>query len=105
MRSLFLLLLGSPLVLCAPLFGLDLGSLFDDDSNNATSDATPTPVSASTVNDQLVRPALFAQLAYCDTELVDNRTNLDTIVPGMKVLQSGGNDGTIPLCAFLVPFA
>lgn len=76
--------------LSAPIFGF--GS-----SDEAT--GAPTPVSLATVNSTLLRPALFARAAYCSSSSL---TSWSCGLPcdslsGVTFLQSGGNQGTIPL--------
>jgi len=94
-------LLALQLVSAAPLDRGRLGrgiisSIFGSSSgNNATSTETPTTVSNTTI-DTFVRPALFAQTAYCSTPQVESGS-IDTLIPGVEILQAGGNDGTIPL--------
>ncbi|KAF7342564.1 Lipase-3 domain-containing protein [Mycena sanguinolenta] len=78
-----------PLTLAAPLFGLG--------SSEAT--GAPTPMSLSTVNTTLLRPALFARAAYCSSASLSSWScgaPCDSLA-GVTFLQDGGNQGTIPL--------
>ncbi|KII86000.1 hypothetical protein PLICRDRAFT_44456 [Plicaturopsis crispa FD-325 SS-3] len=84
------LLCALPLVLARPT-GLAVSRA---DNDNST--APPTTVSAQSAAAAFVRPAQFASLVYCDEAKV-NTSNVDTILPGVEILQTGGNDGTVPL--------
>jgi hypothetical protein len=67
--------------------------------NQAT--ATPTPLTASAAVAQFVRPALFAQAAYCSVGAVQSwkcGPPCDQLGSDIDVLIVGGNDGTIPGC-------
>jgi hypothetical protein len=80
----FSILFSTPLVLAAPLFGLG--------SDEAT--GAPTPMSLSTVNATLLRPAQFARAAYCSGDSIkswDCGLPCDTL-EGVTFLQSGGGE-------------
>ncbi|KAJ7057392.1 alpha/beta-hydrolase [Mycena amicta] len=90
----FLLLL--PTALALPLFGL--GSLDDSSSNDTTVDP-PTPLSLSVANNTLLRPGFFARVAYCPSDTITSWTcgaPCDALT-GVTFLQSGGDEGAIPL--------
>ncbi|KAJ7506113.1 alpha/beta-hydrolase [Mycena galericulata] len=77
-----------PLALAAPLFGI--GS---PEATGAT-----TPVSLTTVNATLLRPAQFARAAYCSGSSIQSwgcGLPCDSL-SGVTLLQSGGNQGLIP---------
>lgn len=76
------LLCALPLVLARPT-GLAV-SRADNDT------APPTTVSAQSAAAAFVRPAQFASLVYCDEAKV-NTSNVDTILPGVEILQTGGS--------------
>lgn len=76
-----------------PLFGIHIGS-------GSTTDGTPTAVSQSTVDSSLLRPALFARVAYCSPASV---TALSCGAPcdainKIKVLTAGGDEAATPRC-------
>ncbi|KAJ7106652.1 alpha/beta-hydrolase [Mycena epipterygia] len=87
----FLCLSLFPSALSAPIFG------FGSSSDEAT--GAPTPVSLATVNTTLLRPAQFARAAYCSSSSL---TSWGCGLPcqslsGVTFLQSGGDQGDIPL--------
>ncbi|KAJ7018464.1 alpha/beta-hydrolase [Mycena alexandri] len=72
----------------APLFGLG--------SSEAT--GAPTPVSGSTVNATLSRPAQFARAAYCTSDSIKSWScgvPCDSL-KGVTFLQEGGDEGEVP---------
>ncbi|KAJ7748195.1 alpha/beta-hydrolase [Mycena maculata] len=82
-----------PAALSAPIFGL--GPSTSDDSATGT----PTPVSLATVNSTLLRPAQFSRVAYCSSASI---TSWSCGAPcdalkNITFLQSGGDEGLIPL--------
>ncbi|PCH36507.1 alpha/beta-hydrolase [Wolfiporia cocos MD-104 SS10] len=74
-----------------PLFGINLG-----EGSEAT--GNPTPISQSTITDDLLRPALFARTAYCPSStLTDWSCGAPcNALPGVNVFTAGGDDGEIP---------
>lgn len=61
----------------------------------------PTPISTADATNQFLRPALFAQAAYCSSESVlawKCGPPCDSLGKDVEVLIAGGNDGTIPGC-------
>ncbi|KAJ7055695.1 alpha/beta-hydrolase [Mycena amicta] len=87
-------LVNLPFALSAPLsiFGHQIGA-----SGQGT--GTPTPVSLATVNATLLRPAAFARAAYCPSASITSWTCGEPCgaLQGVKFLQSGGDQGAIPL--------
>ncbi|KAJ7473033.1 alpha/beta-hydrolase [Mycena galericulata] len=82
-----------PAALSAPIFGLGPSTSAD----SAT--GTPTPVSLATVNSTLLRPAQFSRVAYCSSASI---TSWSCGAPcealkNITFLQSGGDEGAIPL--------
>jgi len=71
---------------------------FGDSSNNQTSTAATTAVSDATVDSDLLRPAEFSRIAYCSSAAVTswNCGPPCDAVPGVQVLQAGGDGGLIP---------
>ncbi|KAJ7577432.1 alpha/beta-hydrolase [Mycena floridula] len=66
----------------------------------STSTATPASVSQSTIEASLVRPAQFSRVAYCSTPSVTSWNcggSCAALGSNVKVLQSGGDDGLIPM--------
>jgi len=58
----------------------------------------PTALAANPV-DEFLRPALFAQAAYCSSEAIEKWScgpPCDSLGKDIEVLIAGGNDGTIP---------
>ena len=97
--SLVLLLAVSKLASAAPtpLFGLDLGEI-NINTDGETSDAGTVSVSQEDITSTLVRPALFARVAYCSSPSVLNMTcgeQCDAL-PNVKILVAGGDDGLVP---------
>jgi len=82
-----------PVTLSAPIFGL-APSTSDDSATG-----TPTPVSLDTVNSTLVRPALFSRVAYCESATITSWTcgKPCEALSDITFLQSGGDEGAIPL--------
>jgi len=86
----FLTLVFAPIGLGIPIFGI----------GSPESTAATTPVSADTVNSTLLRPAQFSRVAYCSSAAVTSWQCGDpcaSLGPGIEVLQSGGDDGLVPL--------
>ncbi len=77
----------------APLFGINLGS-------GDESDGKPAAVSQGDVTSTLVRPAQFSRAAYCSAASVTNWSCGEScdVLPNVKVLAAGGDDGAIPGC-------
>ncbi|TFK89080.1 alpha/beta-hydrolase [Polyporus arcularius HHB13444] len=75
----------------APLFGINLGS-------GDESDGKPAAVSQGDVTSTLVRPAQFSRAAYCSAASVTNWSCGEScdVLPNVKVLAAGGDDGAIP---------
>jgi hypothetical protein len=73
----------------------DIAGLFGDGSS-----AKPTTLDPQKAVSQFLRPALFAQAAYCTTPAVTSWTcgTACTALGKIEVLIAGGNDGTIPGC-------
>jgi len=92
--ALSLFLSSSCLVRTAPAPFLGFG----DSSNNQTSTAATTAVSDATVDSDLLRPAEFSRIAYCSSAAVTswNCGPPCDAVPGVQVLQAGGDGGLIP---------
>ncbi|KII85998.1 hypothetical protein PLICRDRAFT_304795 [Plicaturopsis crispa FD-325 SS-3] len=63
--------------------------------DNETSTADPMPVDAARAA-TFVRPAHFASLAYCSTKQLSTSA-IDKVVPGVELLQSGGDGGATPV--------
>ncbi|KAJ6474539.1 alpha/beta-hydrolase [Mycena vulgaris] len=84
----FLCLSFFPSVLSVPLFGL-----------GSSAKGAPTPVSLATVNTTLLRPALFSRAAYCSSSSLQSWScGLPCqSISGVTFLQSGGDQGLIPL--------
>ncbi|KIM90144.1 hypothetical protein PILCRDRAFT_811875 [Piloderma croceum F 1598] len=90
---LFLISFGLVRTAPAPLPGVG------DSSDNQTSTAATTSVSNTTIDSDLVRPAEFSRIAYCSSAAVTSwkcGPPCDA-VPGVEVLQSGGDGGDVPL--------
>lgn len=73
-------------------------SIVEGHQTGAVADGTPTPVSQSTIDSTLQRPAFFARAAYCPSQ---NVRNLSCGAPcgaikEAKILQAGGDGGEIP---------
>jgi len=82
-----------PVARSLPLFGLG------DSTSDDTATGAPTPFSLSSANSTLLRPALFSRVAYCQSASI---TAWDCGPPcealtGITFLQSGGDEGAIPL--------
>ncbi|KAJ7108990.1 alpha/beta-hydrolase [Mycena crocata] len=93
MLTVLSLLLLLPAALGRPIFGL--GDSTADDSATGT----PTPVSLDTVNSTLLRPAQFARVAYCSSASITAWScgaPCDALA-NVTFLQSGGDEGAIPL--------
>ncbi|KAK7031453.1 lipase-3 domain-containing protein [Favolaschia claudopus] len=93
MLSLICLATLLPSVLSAPIFGLSLGS----DTEAAT--GATTALSLADVETSLSRPAKFARVAYCSTPSITSWTCGEPCksLGQVKFLQSGGDEGLIPL--------
>ncbi|KAJ7772720.1 alpha/beta-hydrolase [Mycena maculata] len=81
--------------LSAPIFGLNFAP--STDSNETT--AATSALSLDQVNSTFLRPALFARVAYCSSASI---TSWSCGAPcealtNITFLQSGGNQGTVPL--------
>ncbi|KAJ7616566.1 alpha/beta-hydrolase [Roridomyces roridus] len=71
-----------------------------EDSTEANADTgTPTPFSEQQINDTLVRPALFARVAYCKTENIEawDCGEPCKALTNITFLQAGGDQAAIPL--------
>lgn len=97
-----LLSLASTLVLAVPVpvaspnpFPIPIFGLGDNDPATGT----PEPVSDAVVASSLTRPADFSRIAYCSSAAVQSWTCGPpcAAVPGVEVLQTGGNSGSVPL--------
>jgi len=93
MLALLSLLSLLPAALSRPIFGL--GDSTDADSATGT----PTPLDLASANSTFFKPAQFARVAYCSSASI---TAWDCGEPcaalsNVTFLQSGGNEGTIPL--------
>jgi hypothetical protein len=67
----------------------------------ASSSDKPAALDPQTAESEFLRPALFAQAAYCSTPAVQKWTcgsACDALGKDINVLIAGGNDGTIPGC-------
>jgi len=92
MLALISLLSLLPSALSAPIFGLSLGG-----SDSATGAATA--LSLADTETALKRPAQFARVAYCSTKSITTWTcgGPCTELGNVTFLQSGGDEGLIPL--------
>ncbi|KAF8183240.1 alpha/beta-hydrolase [Mycena galopus ATCC 62051] len=94
MRSLLISVLSLlPVALSLPIFGLG------DSTEADTATGTTTAFSLSDANSTFLRPAQFARVAYCASASI---TSWSCGVPcdalkNITFLQSGGNQGTVPL--------
>ena len=64
-----------------------------------TSDTAPTPVSQEDISGTLVRPALFARVAYCSSARVQDLScgeQCDALGGNVTVLATGGDGGRTP---------
>ncbi|RDX50054.1 alpha/beta-hydrolase [Lentinus brumalis] len=80
-----------------PLFGIDFGDI-NINTDGETSDADTAALSQEDITNTLVRPALFARVAYCSSPAVLNMTcgeQCDAL-PNVKILVAGGDDGLVP---------
>ncbi|KAJ7850042.1 alpha/beta-hydrolase [Mycena olivaceomarginata] len=93
MLALISLLALLPSALSAPIFGLSLGS----DADAAT--GATTPLSLADTESALLRPAQFARVAYCSTKSITTWTCGEPCkaLGNVTFLQSGGDEGLIPL--------
>jgi len=93
MLALISLLTLAPCALSAPIFGLSIGS------ENAAATGQTNTLSLSDVQSSLLRPALFARVAYCSSASISNWTCGEpcTSLSNITFLQSGGDQGLIPL--------
>ncbi|KAJ7027920.1 alpha/beta-hydrolase [Mycena alexandri] len=87
----FLALLSS--ALSAPILGLSPGS------ENAAATGTPTALALSDLQSSFKRPAQFARVAFCSSVSISNWTCGEpcTALGNVTFLQSGGDQGLIPL--------
>lgn len=87
------LLVAARYTVAAPLFGIHFG-------DGTSSDAAPTPVSQSTIDSNLQRPAFFSRVAYCSSPSVSSLScgAPCDVVNTMTVLQTGGDQAEIPRC-------
>jgi len=93
MLALLSLLSLLPAALTLPIFGLGDST----DSDSAT--GAPTDLSLSSANSTFLKPALFARVAYCASASITSWTcgpACDALT-NVTFLQSGGNEGSIPL--------
>ncbi|EKM59656.1 uncharacterized protein PHACADRAFT_114705 [Phanerochaete carnosa HHB-10118-sp] len=74
-----------------PLFGINFGA-------GAEANGTPTPVSQSTIDSTLRRPAFFARAAYCSPQSVQTLScgAPCDVINTIKVLQAGGDEAATP---------
>ncbi|KAI1795739.1 alpha/beta-hydrolase [Ganoderma leucocontextum] len=74
-----------------PLFGINIAF-------GAVANGKPTAVSQTNIKTDLQRPAQFARAAYCPTPAVKSWScgTSCTVLPNVKVLAAGGDDGAIP---------
>ncbi|KAJ7458560.1 alpha/beta-hydrolase [Mycena latifolia] len=82
-----------PATFARPIFGLG-ASTGDDQATGA-----PTPFSLADANSTFLRPAQFARVAYCSSASITAWScgaPCDAL-PNVTFLQSGGDQGTIPL--------
>lgn len=66
-----------------------------------TATGKPTALSTSAASSQFLRPALFTQVSYCSSAVVQAwkcGPPCDALGSNIDVLITGGNDGTIPGC-------
>ncbi|KAJ7089734.1 alpha/beta-hydrolase [Mycena belliarum] len=82
-----------PSVLSAPIFGLKIGS------DGPSSKEAATALTLGDVESTLSRPAKFARVAYCSTKSITTWTcgGPCKALPNVTFLQSGGDEGRIPL--------
>ncbi|KAJ7643958.1 alpha/beta-hydrolase [Roridomyces roridus] len=101
MLALLSLLSLLPVALTLPLLGFEharfLGLGDSTDDNSATD--TPTALDLASVNATFLKPALFARVAYCSSASI---TSWSCGAPcqalkNITFLQSGGDEGAIPL--------
>ncbi|KAJ7156889.1 alpha/beta-hydrolase [Mycena crocata] len=93
MLALISLLSLLPSVLSAPIFGLNIGEEAD-----AATDAA-SALSLTDVEATLLRPAKFARVAYCSSQSITTWTCGEPCkaLGNVTFLQSGGDEGLIPL--------
>ncbi|KAF7291301.1 Lipase-3 domain-containing protein [Mycena indigotica] len=90
-----LLLISLPSTLALPLFG----GLFGSSSSKAPAPPPPTPLSVSSASDAFLRPGQFARAAYCSSASLAAWScgAPCEAIKGVTFLQSGGDEGAIPL--------
>jgi hypothetical protein len=93
MLALLSLLSLLPAALSLPIFGLG------DSTDADTATGTPTALSLADANSTFDRPAQFARVAYCSSASITSWTcgGPCEALSNVTFLQSGGNQGTIPL--------